>query len=191
MEVWRPIPGYEGYYEASSFGTVRSLDRVTKKRHYSGIYHMIKIKGRNLKPNPAKDGYLHIALSVNGEVTRAQLHRVIALTFIDGGSGILVVNHKDGDKTNNAISNLEWCTPQQNQQHAIKTGLWKPCKSGEESPNFRGKVKVVNKDGVVIDILVGTADIRKKGYNTTGISNVLLGKIKTHKGCFFIREISA
>lgn len=110
-EIWLPVPGYETLYEASSYGKVRSLER--KRRNGATV------KGRILKGCPSK-GYLRHTLHKDGKQKTPSAHRVVAITFIDNPNDLPSVNHKDGVKTNNVASNLEWCTPKDNTQHAIK-----------------------------------------------------------------------
>lgn len=114
-EIWKPIKGFESYYEVSNLGNVRSLDRDVK----SGI-HNWKLKSRVLKPQKYKNGYLFVSLSKNGTVIQKILHRLVAFEFVDGYNKTLEVNHKDFDKNNNKAENLEWCTKSENHKHLYK-----------------------------------------------------------------------
>ena len=106
-EQWKPVPGYEDYYEISNLGRVR---RVSPER---GTWF-----GRIITPNPGSDGYPCIRFAVNGVKKTYSLHRIVALTWVPGYEHGLQVNHKDCDKTNNAADNLEWVTPGENVRHA-------------------------------------------------------------------------
>lgn len=117
-EIWKDIPGYEGLYQISNYGSVKSLDRYVK--HYKGGSKLIK--GKNIAPKIDK-GYLRIKLCKLGEKKYYTVHRLVALTFINNPNNLPVINHIDGDKLNNHISNLEWCTISDNTQHAYDTGL--------------------------------------------------------------------
>lgn len=86
-----------------------------------------------LKPYPSPDGYLLIDISHNKKVYTRQVHRLVATAFIPNPDKIETVNHKDGDKTNNHVNNLEWMTRISNVRHAWETGLVKP-RSGEDNP---------------------------------------------------------
>lgn len=113
VEVWKDVVGYEGKYQVSNFGKVRSIDRVDasgKKR-----------KGRYLKSCKDKDGYLYVCLS-GGNVTTRRIHKLVAESFIGVCPTGYQVNHKDENKTNNRIENLEYVTAKQNINHgtAIK-----------------------------------------------------------------------
>lgn len=99
-EVWKNIPGYEGYYQVSSFGRVRSLDRIDSENHFR--------KGQILKFNYLR-GYARVGLRNGKKQTMFQVHRLVALVFIPNPNNLPQVNHKDEDKLNNFVSNLEWC----------------------------------------------------------------------------------
>lgn len=110
-EIWKDIPGYEGLYQASSLGRIRSLDRFDGRMHW--------IKGRILCQTSNKLGYKRLSLFKEGKDKKVIVHRIIAATFL-GNHPSLDVNHIDGNPSNNAISNLEWCTRAENIQHSYK-----------------------------------------------------------------------
>jgi hypothetical protein len=101
-EIWAPIARWEGKYEVSSIGQVRNLQ--------SGVV---------LKPRKDKDGYLLLSLWDQGKKTDVKIHRIVATAFILNPSGKPQVNHKDGDKANNRIENLEWATDSENKRHCF------------------------------------------------------------------------
>jgi hypothetical protein len=111
MEVWKDIKGYEGLYQVSNLGRVKSLC------YYGGKKEKI-IKGG---VNP--QGYIIIGLNKNNKRTSYTEHRLVALAFLDNPNNYPVINHKNGIKTDNRVENLEWCTYQQNTIHAFETGL--------------------------------------------------------------------
>ena len=119
MEVWKDIPGYEGLYKASNYGRIKSLSRVVK--HNLGGEK--RLKERMLKGYVNPYGYLRIELSKHGVSKQYSAHRLVALTFL--GHSDLTVNHIDGDKLNNNISNLEYLSIADNTRHAVKIGLIK------------------------------------------------------------------
>ena len=108
---WRPVKGYEGLYEVSDEGDVRSLDKRDRRGHFH--------KGRMLKKVPIGSGYTASCLCVDGKVDKAYNHRLVAEAFIPNPDGKPEVNHKDGDKKNNVVENLEWVTHSENGKHSF------------------------------------------------------------------------
>ena len=104
-EEWRPINGFEGYYEVSNLGRIRSLDRWMK----IGAVWQLK-KGIIRKPKLNASGYYTVDLSVNKNRKHLLVHRAVASAFIPNPHNYAEVNHKDECKTNNVYTNLEWCT---------------------------------------------------------------------------------
>jgi hypothetical protein len=121
MEEWKDVNGCEGIFKISNYGNVKSLERITK----NGINSKRLVKERILKNNISKTGYYVVDLKVNNKRKTFKVHRLIALHFIEKVENKDYVNHIDGDKLNNAISNLEWCTIKENNNHAINLGLVK------------------------------------------------------------------
>jgi hypothetical protein len=113
-EEWRSIPNYEGIYEVSSLGRVRSIDRTTTTPDGRSW----RTKGRILVQGKTKDGYKKIMLSKSNKVKSFLVHRLVAVCFIDNPEGKETVNHKDGDKSNNTPENLEWMSHKENMNHA-------------------------------------------------------------------------
>ena len=122
-ELWQPIDGYLGLYEVSNLGRVRSLDRVLAKRGRAGAMTTQHLKGKKLKSARATHGYLTVSLWKKNKGQTHCVHVLVANAFI-GDSANADVNHKDGDKLNNAASNLEICTRSENMKHAYRLGLW-------------------------------------------------------------------
>ena len=117
-EVWKDIPGYENSYQVSSKGLVRSLDRYVNHKTSKKIF----CKGKVLKQAIDEDGYCRINLRYKGKDKRFGVHRLVASTFIPNPDNLPQVNHIDGDKENNCVENLEWCTPLYNNRHAYLIG---------------------------------------------------------------------
>lgn len=122
-EVWKPVVGYEGYYEVSNLGRVKTAAifiRHDGNWSEEGGY-VKKIKIRNQQTN--RYGYKTIKLCKLGNCKQARVHRLVAEAFIDTDNLNNQINHIDGDKTNNIVSNLEWVTAAENMRHAWETGL--------------------------------------------------------------------
>jgi hypothetical protein len=119
-EEWKPVVGFEGLYEVSDLGRVKRIGKAAQngKGHGGGA----RI-GRILAPQKHKGGYVAVQLWKNGKMIRPLIHRVVAAAFIGEIPGNHQVNHKDGDKKNNAHSNLEYVTRSENMDHAYKNGL--------------------------------------------------------------------
>lgn len=117
IEIWKDIPGYEKYYQASNLGNIKSLDRIMyieKRLRY------LPLKGRILKPKKDKDGYLRVTLCINHKLKYYRVHQLIAKTFLKNPNNYLEVNHKNFIKDDNNVNNLEWCNGQMNKFHRWK-----------------------------------------------------------------------
>ncbi len=114
VEEWREIPGFDGHYDVSSYGNVRRSFNAPERRSTT--------RGRVLIPDRHNSGYYRLSLHVHGKCHRIFVHRLVSRAFL----GLMPrqhVNHKDGDKHNNALSNLECVTPQENVRHAWANNL--------------------------------------------------------------------
>ena len=112
MEIWKPIPSYEKYYEASTLGRIRSKDRyIPCPKSKTGL--ALK-KGRILKHSYTQDGYPQLSLLVEKKRKTFKVHRLIAMTFIPNPNGLPEVDHINGIKYDNQPKNLRWCTKQAN-----------------------------------------------------------------------------
>ena len=125
-EIWKPIAKFDNQYEISSCGRIRSVHSIIHKSNGSTYTRQSKI----LKPTLNHSGYLAGAVSINGEMKPYTIARLVAEAFIPNPENKSTVNHKDGIKTNNFATNLEWMTQSENCQHSFDIGLQKP-KRGE------------------------------------------------------------
>lgn len=117
MEEWKDVVGYEGYYQVSNMGRVKSLKRVTNNQFCKQDYF--------LKQTKTNAGYLKVILIRNSKRTNKNIHRLVAETFIDNSNKLPCVNHKNGNKQDNRVENLEWVNFKQNIEHAIRNELKK------------------------------------------------------------------
>lgn len=115
VEIWKDIPNYVGLYQVSNLGNVKSLSRPIKQRY---VYYISKEK--LLTPKVNSGGYLWVKLCRTGEKSFA-VHILVALAFIGERDPLNVVNHKDGNKLNNHLDNLEYCTHRENAHHYEKS----------------------------------------------------------------------
>ena len=121
-EIWKDICGYENRYQISNLGNVKSLYRKVKS---SNGFKTIPEKQLKLN-NRNNSNYLTITLRKCGHKYNMSIHRLVAQTFIPNPNNFPVVNHIDGNKKNNCVSNLEWCTQSHNVKESYKLGLEKP-----------------------------------------------------------------
>jgi hypothetical protein len=119
MEIWKDIIDYEGLYQISSFGRIKSLE---KKVNNSETTHRV-VKERIMRLGITPKGYIQTSLAKKQVNTKFYSHRLVALHFIPNPHNKLEVNHIDGNKSNNEVSNLEWSTRSENNKHAFNTGL--------------------------------------------------------------------
>ena len=117
MEQWKPVPGYEGYYEVSSDGRVRSL-----ARYVPGRWGLLFVPGRML--SPAKARYLLVTLSVGGEAKTFGVHRLLCEAFHGPALTGYHAAHKDGNAHNNTVDNLYWASPKENCADRERHGKW-------------------------------------------------------------------
>lgn len=119
IEKWRSVEDYQGWYEVSNLGNVRSVDRYIT--YSSGQVRLQK--GKRLKPYKDKDGYHVVCLIKNGKRKIGKIHRLVCLSFLNKVEGKNQVNHINGIKNDNTLTNLEWVDASSNQRHAVDTGL--------------------------------------------------------------------
>ena len=156
-EIWCPIKGYEGLYEVSDKGRVRSIKFG---------------KERILKPGRMTKGYLTVGLYKNGEQKMYLVHRLVAKTFIPNPDNLPEVNHKDEDKINNKVSNLEWCDRKYNQNYG--TGIQRMAEKLSKS------VLQFTKDGEFVKEWKSATDVKRNlGYSKGNISSCCTGKLKS------------
>ena len=166
MEKWKPIPGYEGLYDVSDQGRVRS--------HYRG--------GRILQMTKTRNGYPSVSLHKAGRQTTKAVHRLVAEVFL--GPSELHVNHKDGDKTNNRARNLEWCTHAENMTHRIEILGMRPGwlgMLGAANPSSKPYL-ITFPDGHTEEIIGLNNFCREHGLSQGSMAMIALGRSKSHKG---------
>lgn len=140
-EIWKDVVDYEGVYQVSSLGVIRSVDRI----YSAACGKVVNKKGRTIKSHPEHRGYMQITLCLNGTRKTMKVHRIVLEAFTDVSSRKETVNHKNGIKSDNRLVNLEWNTLSENVRHAFNTGL-NIAARGEN--NSRAKLK----ESDVIDI---------------------------------------
>lgn len=124
-EIWKDVPQYEGLYQVSNTGKVKSLSHYTRNNVKGGKR---LTNGKVLSQYKMPNGYLQVQLSKNESRKKYYVHRLVANAFLKNEQGLSDVNHIDGDKNNNSIENLEWCSHKDNQVHMVDNGLTRKSK---------------------------------------------------------------
>lgn len=178
-EIWLPVKGYEGLYEVSSFGRVRSLGKGgsgnSKMRIMNNSYDIY--------------GYLVVGLYKNGKQKQFKVHRLVAEAFIPNWFNDTQINHIDEDKTNNHIDNLEWCSPKENSNHGTRIRRI-------TDKNINGKCSIpvlqYTKEGMLVGEWPSMAEIeRRLGFFHSGVIQCCTGKINHYKGYIWrYKEVS-
>ena len=179
-EVWKDIVGYEGKYQVSNMGRVKSLNY-----HRSG-------KEQLLRPQGTRLGYLQIMLCKGGGCKLHYIHRLVLMTFNPNPDiENLEVNHIDEDKTNNCLSNLEWCTRGYNNTYNDRHK-----KIAEKNTNGKCSIPIVQLalDGKLVNVYKSSMEAeREGGFNNRHINSCCKGRYKTHGGfrwCYLYEYIS-
>lgn len=167
-EIWKSIKDYEGLYQISNYGRVKSLEKYVKRRK-CGIKYFPEII---MKPVSDKDGYLSVTFNVDGKAKTFKVHRLVAQAFIPNPNDKPQVNHKDGNKKNNNVDNLEWVTGKENIQHAYKTNLMN--QSGENNAMY-GRLGADNPNSIPIIQLNKYTNQKIKEYDSMASAGRELG----------------
>lgn len=179
-EVWKDIDGFENY-QISDLGRIKSKQRIVTNQNGSYVK-----SEKILKTHVMKCGYLAIVLRDKEQKRHLlKIHRLLAENFIPNPNNYPFINHIDGDKTNCNLDNLEWCTPKQNTQHAIRTGL-RPKVTGR---NIQRICKVNQDTKKIEDVYESFSEAaRKNGLNSIGGIYSACKSKRNYGGFFWIKE---
>lgn len=171
MEIWKNIKGYEGLYQVSDKGRVKSLERIVTRKNG----RKFTVKERVLKPGLTKDGYPIVALHTGNKQKTLTVHRLVCTAFHENIENKPCVNHINENKTDNRASNLEWCTYKENNNHGTHTArAAKACSK---------PVGQYTLDSELVKIWASPCEAGKQGgFDPGTISKVANGKRKKHKG---------
>lgn len=170
MEEWKDIRGYEGFYQVSNMGRVKSLGGQC-----GTVYRKERIRTKSL----TKDGYERVRLIRNGADKTMRVHRLVAEAFVPNPDNKETVNHIDGNKLNNVASNLEWTDRSEQMQHAYRLGL-KTSISGAHNSNAKlteEDVRTIRKEYIPQSRTHGTVALAKK----YGVTNRVIGLVVNRK----------
>ena len=171
-EIWKSLPDVPGV-EISTLGNVRTLDRVISSEKMTCFK-----KGRILKQQLHHNGYLRVGFYVNGKNVHKLVHRLVAQTFIPNPNGLPEVNHKDGDRTNNNVDNIEWCTSEYNIAYREKFG------KALNRPVFAINLATLEVSQFCSQNEAG----RELGVNQGNITGVVKGKLKHAGSYWFVND---
>lgn len=161
-EVWKDIQSYEGFYQVSSLGRIRSLNRTVRNRLGFTI-----AKGKVLS-GVSKNGYLRVQLFKEGRWKSYPIHRLVANAFLSNSNSMPEVNHKNEDKGDNRVDNLEWCDRKQNCNYGTRTK--------RQSEKLSKKVLQLTIDGKLVSSFKSTAEVfRVLGFRSSHISECCNG----------------
>lgn len=169
QEEWRDVVGYEGFYQVSNLGRVKSVSR-TQEIVWNGKIVKKSIKGKIIAQTKQNGGYLMANLSMNGKRKECTVHRLVAIAFVDNPDGLKEVNHKDGNKENNTVDNLEWCNRSDNLKHRARV-------LGQRGNAV--KVRCID-TGEEFEAIKDAAE--KVGVSDTSIHTALKKGVKYHSG---------
>lgn len=171
-EIWKPVVGWEGLYECSNMGRVKSVDRYVPHR-YDGEFQFIKGTIRKTKYN--NGGYEIITLSKDGKEKTCLVHRLVAQAFIPNPNNLPEINHRDENTKNNCVDNLEWCNREYNLYYG--TGIRR------RAEKIMVPVIQYTKDGMLIKKWDSMQEVMKElGINRGNISNCCSGRCKSVGG---------
>jgi len=174
MEIWKDIKGYEGCYQISNLGRVKSLRRYVN--HNKGGEKIVKERIR--KNSLSLNGYCFVRLSKKGIIKKYSIHRLVGFAFIPNPNNKPQINHKNGIKTDNQVKNLEWVTHSENIIHSYKVL--------GRIPNSRKPVAQYNINGILLNTFKSATDAAKSiNGDVRNISRNCLGGVKKHRGYIF------
>lgn len=178
-EIWKDIKGYEGLYQISNLGMVK---RIKRNLYVNAYNKSIVINAEKiLKLNHVKSGYIFITLTANNTKRTLKVHRLVAEAFIPNPENKPEVNHINGDKCDNRVENLEWCTHAENMNHASKNNLLH-IQSGNNNGNCK-KINQYTLDNKLIKKWHSIYEITKEtGFERHSITRCCTNKLKTYKG---------
>lgn len=171
FEIWKPIKGYENLYEVSNQGNVRSVEHFAEVQRGNQTF-IRKTKGKRIHCNQNMHGYLQVSLCNDGGIKTHSVHRLVLEAFVENTDNLPCINHKDENKANNALDNLERCDYSYN--HNYGTCI-------ERNMESQKKRVAQIKDGIVVKIWDSTNEAGRNGYTQSCISLCCRGLQKHHK----------
>lgn len=169
-EIWKPVKGFEGLYEISSLGRVKSL-----------WYGKEKI----LKPGKNRKGYLFVSLCRNGKQKNFRIHRLVAEAFLSNPMGLPEVNHKDENKANNCVNNLEFCDAKYNSNYGHRNERVASALTNHPDKSKAVEASRFSDFSEICLRFSSTADAGRNGYTQSAVATCCRGCYSTHRGNFY------
>ncbi len=190
-EEWKNIEKYNGIYQISNLGRVRSVAHINIQKHY--------IPEKIIKPHPNNSGYLDVSLYIDGKRYHEKIHRLVAEAFIPNPNHLPEVDHIDTDKTNNTVSNLKWCTHSENHLNPLTIELKRKMLTGRTlSEEHKSKLSVkiaVYREGHLLHVFRSYKDLDENSKSIFGIQlwnvyvrKVIRGELDNYHGYTFTEE---
>lgn len=178
-EVWEDIEGYEGCYQVSNLGRVKSLDRVVERS--DGTFQ--NVKGRMLKQT-IRNRYMRVILAKNNKKNHQSVHRLVAKAFIPSEANKPYVNHIDGARENNNCKNLEWVTPLENSSKARESGLYRTgSKSSDSKLTYKEAESILNR-------YFKKGETQKEIASNFNVTQSLISKVTRGESWHFVEKES-
>lgn len=133
LRAWKDVPNYEGLYQVSTDGQIRSLDRYVTYKKGKVVFY----KGKKMKLHNDKDGYLTVGLSKDNKTKQCKVHRLVALCFIPNVNNLQEVDHIDTNRENNSVSNLRWVSREENNNNPLTRKHYSKRSSGANNPKAK------------------------------------------------------
>ena len=182
-EIWKDIKDYEGLYKISNYGRVKSVCRAIPFINKNGIKSQISFKEKIKSQSDNGHGYCKVELSKNNKFTNKYVHILVAEAFIPNPLNLPTINHKDENKANNSVFNLEWCSFQYNnlygtaRQRIRKTRIEK---------GLNRSIDMYDMNGIFLKHYDVGYHVEQDGLSRRGVYNVCTGRAKSYKGCIFV-----
>ena len=173
MEIWKDIKGYEGLYQVSNYGRVKSLSRLKKNFNVNTkTMDTIILPEKIRKPQLTRYGYYRIGLTKNSKQIYYSIHRLVTEAFISNPDNLPQINHKDENKTNNEVTNLEWCTAKYNGNYGTRNKRvgekqYKQIKCVETGVIYKSLTEASKSTGLSMGNISSVCNHRK-WFNTAG-----------------------
>lgn len=187
-EIWKDSFTYPEYLMVSSLGRIKRKPyeylKINRSKLGKEFLHNTIVRECILKSTQQRTCYTTVTTTVNGKKIRISVHKEVALTFLgEPESNSFVVDHIDRDRANNIVSNLRWVSRAENSDNSdYVRGL------GKCSTRFTGKIEAYDiTTNELVAELSGNIDMKSKGFDYRLVSAVLMGKRRSHKGCYFIK----